>query len=362
MHVPVPQSARRASAAVLASLTLVAVGAPAASAAPEIGFETLTPVCSPALPVPHPGCAQGLSYRGAPLPSGTPNQLVELSGADRFATAVQIAEHGFPEADVAVLVSGEDRHLVDALATAPLARSLAAPVLLSTRDSVPAATAAYLQEHAVSSVLLVGGRNALGEELVGDLHDLGVADVARVAGGDRYATSRAVAALVPGAEHGWAASGEDAHLVDALAAAGPAARLAEPLVLVADDDPIPAGEALAARGVTSTTVAGGPTAVFPEALAPLPAPRRAEGVDRYGTAAALAQEGVDRGLPATDLLLAPGVSGHLVDALAAGPLGRATLLVGDEQSSFDVVEAWFDTYGAGRTTAVGAVRVEGGES
>ncbi len=42
-------------------------------------------------------------------------------------------------------------------------------------------------------------------------------------------------------------------------------------------------------------MAGGPEGVAPEALAPLPAPQRAAGTDRYGTAAELAVESVDRG-------------------------------------------------------------------
>ncbi len=105
---------------------------------------------------------------------------------------------------------------------------------------MPAATASYLQEHQVKAVLLVGGADALGEATTGRLQSLGVTSVARVAGADRYATSRALVALMPKATHGWVASGEDAHLVDALAASGPAARLAEPLLLVADGDPLPA--------------------------------------------------------------------------------------------------------------------------
>ncbi|MEZ0163268.1 cell wall-binding repeat-containing protein [Kineococcus sp. LSe6-4] len=349
-----------APAALVLGLAATSLGvAGPASAAPAAGFETLRPVCSAQLPIAHPGCAAGTSYRGAPLPDGTANQVVQLSGVDRFATAAAIAEHGFPEADVAVLVSGEDRHLVDALSAAPLARSLAAPVLLGTRDAVPTATAAYLQQHRVRAVLLVGGADALGGATAERLRALGVTSVARVAGADRYETSRDLVALMPPAAHGWVASGEDDHLVDALAASGPAARLAEPLLLVADGDPLPAAAALTARGVTSTTVTGGPEGVAPEALAPLPAPQRAAGEDRYGTAAELAVESVDRGLDAEDLLFAPGVTGHLVDALAAGPLGRATLLVGDVESSFDVVEAWFDTFGSGRVTAVGAVEIDG---
>ncbi|WP_432492260.1 cell wall-binding repeat-containing protein [Kineococcus gypseus] len=352
----------RAAALLLAAGAVAGGGAPAASAAGAAEAEVLTPVCSPDLPIEHPGCAAGRTYRGAPAPTGEAGELVHLSGPDRFATAAEIAEHGFPEADVAVLVSGEDAHLVDALSAAPLARSLAAPLLLATRDAVPAATAAYLREHGVRSVLLVGGPGSLGELTGKRLQTLGVTSVGRVAGADRYATSRAVAELLPPAEHGWAASGEQAHLVDALAASGPAARLREPLVLVADDDPIPASIALRLLGVTSTTVAGGPAGVTPEALAPLPTPRRAEGLDRYGTAAAVALEGVQRGVDAADVVLAPGEQAHLVDALAAGPLGRATLLAANDPSAYEVAEAWFDTHGLGRGTAVGAVEVEGGDA
>ncbi|PRY12098.1 cell wall-binding repeat-containing protein [Kineococcus rhizosphaerae] len=346
---------RRALPVVLLSTLVLALPVTTAAAAP--GAETLTPTCSPAPPVSHPGC--GTAYEGAPLPDGTPNQVVQLSGDDRYATAVAIARHGFPQADVAVLVSGEDRHLVDALSAGPLARTLAAPVLLAARDAVPAATADYLRSTGVQSVLLVGGDDALSATTPDRLRALGITDVQRVAGADRYATSRALAAFMPTRTHGWAASGEDAHLVDALAAAGPAARLGEPLVLVADDDPIPAGDALRTLGVTQTTVAGGPEGVAPEALAALPAPHRAAGTDRYATAALVADESVQRGVDDQDVVFAPGVTGHLVDALAAGPLGRATLLVGDEQASYDAVEAWFETYGAGRVTAVGAVEIDG---
>jgi hypothetical protein len=81
------------------------------------------------------------------------------------------------------------------------APATAAPILLATRDEVPAATAGYLREHAVRSVLLVGGEDALSTSTPDRLRALGTGDVQRVAGADRYATSRAVAAFVPTATH-----------------------------------------------------------------------------------------------------------------------------------------------------------------
>ncbi|WP_432573751.1 cell wall-binding repeat-containing protein [Kineococcus sp. SYSU DK005] len=344
----------------LAAALLTGTAAAPAAAAPEIGYETLTPRCSPALPVPHPGCAEGRTYRGAPLPSGTPGSFGQLAGPDRFATAAAVAREGFPEADVAVLVSGEDAHLVDALSAAPLARSLAAPLLLATRDAVPAATSAYLGERGVRSVLLVGGADALGELTAKRLRALGVEHVARVAGADRYATSRALAELMPRAEHAWAASGEQAHLVDALAAAGPAAGLGQPLVVLPDDPAVAeqAARTLSALGVRETTVAGGDEGVADEAALRMPGAERVFAADRYGTAGALASAGVGRGLPAGQFTVAPGAERHLVDGLAAGTLGRAVVLGEDLGAARREVAVWFGSAPVVRMTTVGAVRLQ----
>ncbi|WP_167583139.1 cell wall-binding repeat-containing protein [Kineococcus rubinsiae] len=340
---------------VLAGLTALALASPAAAADREV----LTPVCVPALPVVHPGCAVGRTYAGAEVPDPA-NYLTELRGTDRWGTAALIAEAGFPQADVAVLVSGDDGHLVDALSAGPLARTLAAPVLLAGVDRIPAATAEFLTRHAVKAVLVVGGPTSLDAGTEARLRALGVTSLGRVAGEDRYATSRAVAALLPPTAHAWVAAGSDAHRVDALSAGGPAAGLREPVYLVAGGAVATAtAAALSAAGTTSTSVVGGPGAVADDVLAQLPGAQRVAGTDRFGTAAAAALDGVGRGLPGGDVVIAPGGDDHLVDALAAAPLGRPTLLLVDTQASYDVIEAWWSLNGATRTTAVGPVRLSG---
>nr|WP_240895140.1 cell wall-binding repeat-containing protein [Kineococcus siccus] len=283
-----------------------------------------------------------------------------MRGPDRWSTAALVAEAGFPQADVAVLVSGDDDHLVDALSAGPLARTLAAPLLLAAADRVPAATAEFLTRHAVSAVLVVGGPSSLDAGTEDRLRALGVRSVGRVAGDDRYATSRAVAALLPPAPHAWVAAGSDAHRVDALAASGPAAGLGQPVLLVPGDGDVGAtAEALRASGATSASVVGGPGAVSEAVLSQFSGATRVAGADRFGTAAAAALEGVRRGLPAGDVVIAPGGDDHLVDALAASPLGRPTLLLVDTPASYDVIEAWWSLNGSTRTTAVGPVRLSG---
>ncbi|WP_337063435.1 cell wall-binding repeat-containing protein [Kineococcus sp. G2] len=337
-----------ATTTAVAALVLGVNPAPSAAAPAE----TLTATCPPGLPVEHPGC--GRTYPGADAGNGT----VELRGADRWATAVEAARTGFPDADVAVLVNGEDAHLVDALTAAPLARRLAAPVLLTARDALPAAVAEHLRTQGIRTVLVVGGNAAVAPAVETQLAAAGVTDVGRVQGADRYATSRAVAALQPGAEHAWVASGEDGHLVDALAAGGPAARLAEPLVLAptTGDAQATAGQ-LRDAGVTSTTVVGGTAAVDDAVAAQFPAATRVRGDSRWTTANAVATAAVNRGVSRTDVLVTSGEANHLVDALAAAPLGRATLLTGSGGAGTDLVRAWLAA-GSDRTTFVGAAAAD----
>ncbi|WP_432509285.1 cell wall-binding repeat-containing protein [Kineococcus auxinigenes] len=337
-----------AATTALATTALSAAPAPAAAAPAE----TLTASCATGLPINHPGC--GRTYPGADAANGT----LELRGADRWATAVEAARTGFPDADVAVLVNGEGAHLVDALTAAPLARRLAAPVLLTARDELPHVVAEHLRTQGISTVLVVGGAAAVAPVVQAQLAAAGVTDVGIVQGADRYATSRAVAALQPGAAHAWVASGDGAHLVDALAAGGPAARLAEPLVLApVTGDAQATAEQLRAAGVTSTTVVGGTAAVSDAVAAQFPAATRVRGNDRWTTAAAVAADAVDRGVSRTDLLVTSGEANHLVDALAAAPLGRATLLTGSGGAGTDLVRAWL-AEGSDRTTFVGAAAAD----
>jgi len=361
LKLPVPLPAVPLPVVPLLAGSLVAGLAALVLAPPAVAVdrETLTPVCVAALPVAHPGCASGRTYRGAELPDAS-NYTTELRGPDRWSTAALVAESGFPEADVAVLVSGDDAHLVDALSAGPLARTLAAPVLLAAADHLPTPTTDFLTRHAVAAVLVVGGSSALDAGTEARLRALGVASVARVAGDDRWGTSRAVAALVPPTAHAWVAAGSDAHRVDALSASGPAAGLREPVYLVpASGDVGDVAAALRAAGTTSTSVVGGTGAVGDAVLSQLPGARRVAGADRFGTAAAAALGGVQRGLPAGDVVIAPGGERNLVDALAAAPLGRPTLLLVDTPASYDVIEAWWTLNGSTRTTAVGPVRLSG---
>lgn len=253
------------------------------------------------------------------------------SGPDRYATAVAVGRVAAGSARTVVVVSGADGRIVDGLVAAPLARSLAAPLLLASPNGVPAVVAEELRRRGATMAYLVGGTAALGPGVESGLRSAGITTLRRLAGADRFATAAAVARELNARSfprtHVVVASGEDGRLADALGVGGPAATAARP-VLLTTRDLVPAStrDALRDVGATQTLVVGGPQAVSESVLASFPSPSRVAGPDRFATAAAVA----DLFAPSIgvgQVAIAAGVAPGLVDALTAGSLGAPTLLV-----------------------------------
>ncbi|CAB1129652.1 exported protein of unknown function [Candidatus Hydrogenisulfobacillus filiaventi] len=257
--------------------------------------------------------------------------VTRVAGSTRQATALAVARLAYPEGPpsrLAVLVSGQDANLVDALTAAPLARVLGAPILLTdSPHRLGSVTASALTALGIRQVILVGA--AANPALQAQLPP-GVTVRQELAGATRFTTAAAVAGALAAAEGVqqfgavMVASGEPGHLVDALAADPAAARRGLPILLApaAGWAGMPAGEqrwvspaaavyAVGAAGSYPFTGLGRP--VLPVA-----------GSDRFRTALA-----VDRVFPPRSgvyrrLVVANGQDAHLVDALSAGPWAAAT--------------------------------------
>ncbi|HUQ40497.1 MAG TPA: SpoIID/LytB domain-containing protein [Acidimicrobiales bacterium] len=287
---------------------------------------------------------------------GTP--VVRVSGPDRYSTGVAIGRQAASASGgTVVVVSGENAHLVDGLVAAPLARLRQAPLLLSEGKGLPQAVADEVARRKPQTAILVGGLGALSAQVEDDLEARGVTTVRRLAGADRYETGLLVARDMQAPRTQVViASGEAGHLVDALAAGGPAAATARPVLLVARDQvPFPTRQALTEMGTTSTVVAGGEAAVSDATMSQLPSPRRLAGDSRYSTATAIADffastVGTNR------VVVASGADGALVDALAGGALASLTVLTAPEALTA-VTRTWL-TSGAG--APAGLVHVLGG--
>ena len=133
-----------------------------------------------------------------------------LAGANRYATAVQIAKEQasiepFGEGVLGDIVLVNGKALVDGLSAAPLASIKNAPVLLTAADALPKETKAYIKEllHEKSqadleaadkavTVHLVGGRTVLSTAVENELKDMGL-KIKRYNGDNREETSLKVA-------------------------------------------------------------------------------------------------------------------------------------------------------------------------
>ncbi|MFQ6172031.1 cell wall-binding repeat-containing protein [Oryzobacter sp. R7] len=273
-----------------------------------------------------PPVVRVVRVEGAP---GAPDGFCppRLAGDDRYATAVAVAREESPAAQTVVVASGTDAGMADALVAAPLARARGGVLLLSSATGLSPATRAEVARRQATTAILVGGAGAVPEAVRDQLTALGVASVTRVGGADRYSTSVEVArAMGPRHPSVLVAGAAQASLVDGLVLAGPAAALGRPVVLVRPDRvPDVTRRLLADSGTTSTVVGGGTAAVSDEVLRRLPSPRRVAGPNRYETATAVGTWARSV-MPVRDVVLASGEDGSLVDMLAAGQLGRVTMV------------------------------------
>lgn len=188
-----------------------------------------------------------------------------LSGPTRFHTAAEIATSTFEQADVVHLATGAG--FADALAASFAAGSTGGPVLLSTRDAVPAPTWEALEALEAERVVLIGGPGVIGETVDDALADAGYA-TDRISGATRFETAAALAERY-GEQHVGTVDGQrtallatGAHFADALAAGPIAAGERLPLLLTPHDRAEPAvDEALGRLDIERILLLGGPAAV-----------------------------------------------------------------------------------------------------
>jgi secreted trypsin-like serine protease len=126
--------------------------------------------------------------------------VTRIAGTDRYDTAARLSQAFFPEPagdDLAILLASGETFADTLGGAAAAAYAPPSPLLLTARDSLPAATQAELVRHHPSTLYIVGGTGAVSAAVEDVIEGLGIA-VVRLAGADRYATSAAVATQIFG--------------------------------------------------------------------------------------------------------------------------------------------------------------------
>jgi putative cell wall-binding protein len=238
-----------------------------------------------------------------------------LAGDGRVATAVLAARRGWPDGAQTVVVAAAGS-FADALAAAPLAAAHDAPLLL-VDERTPQLVLAEVARLGAREAIVVGAVGVVPFVVQAELTRAGLT-VRRIAGEARFDTAALVAREV-GAPSGTVVVAAGRAFADAVAAAPVAAQLGLPVLLAERDALTPdTAAAVGDLGAQQAIVLGGLAVLDDAVAAALPAPQRVSGTDRYGTAAAVATFGLERGVEARIVYVATGRA--FPDALAAGPL------------------------------------------
>lgn len=158
----------------------------------------------------------------------TDGPVARTAGADRYATAAQLAITTFDRPDTVYVATG--RGFADALSGGAAAIGDDAPLLLLPEGDLPGDVVRALETLAPASIVIVGGTDAIGARTAGQLAAVTGATVRRRAGTDRYETAARVAREAGAGRSVIAASGET--FADALAGLPLAAERDAALVLV----------------------------------------------------------------------------------------------------------------------------------
>lgn len=277
-----------------------------------------------------PGASTVILSDGVPFDLGTriiPKRVIyteRVAGDNRFSTSVALSQSmfGFDSGVPVVIVNGLT--YADALSAGALASALGGPMLLVSGTSIPALTANEINRLAPTLIVIVGGPSVVSTAVEDELETLvsNPETVVRVAGADRYATSRAVVATAfDGTPPSRILLATGRNFPDALAASAAAGHIGGAVLLVN-------GSAATLDSATASlltgydapvSIIGGTGAVssgIQQAIVDLGLPvNRISGADRFATSVEVAIEFFGT---ADWAYLANG-SGF-ADALSAGPV------------------------------------------
>ncbi|KGK91568.1 peptidase [Desulfosporosinus sp. HMP52] len=212
-------------------------------------------------------------------------QSRRFAGENAEGTAVQISQETFTTGADTVIIA-QVNQFPDALAGAPLAYKLQAPILLSSSSELTEDVRVEIQRLAPKTVYLLGGTAALSARIETELGQ--TYEVKRLYGYTAEGTARAIA-LELGTQ-GKAVMASVNYFQDALVISSWAARQGIPILLTQSQTlSRDTQSALQELKVTESLVIGGTAVISSKVFEQLPLPKRISGMTAYDTAAAVLQ-------------------------------------------------------------------------
>lgn len=266
------------------------------------------------------------SYQG---PAQASSGVTRIGGADRYVVSAGVSAATFaPGVPVAYVATGAV--FPDALSAGPAAAHNGGPVLLTTRDQLPAVIASELSRLKPQRIVVVGGPASVSDAVLTALQQYTTGSVTRIGGPDRYAVAAGVSAATFGAGVKVAYVATGTVFADALSAGPAVAQSDGPVLLTMPTQlPDPIVKELIRLKPAKIVVAGGPASVSDAVLAQLKqyatsgSVTRIGGPDRYAVSAGVSAANFPSAgtvYVATGGVFPDALSGGSPAALAPGPM------------------------------------------
>ncbi len=262
-----------------------------------------------------------------------PFSLDRVAGRNRYETALELSADAWAagDADTVLIATGAD--FPDAICAGGLAGATRGPILLNPPGALLVSVRDEIERLGATTVYILGGEAAISRDVEAAIANLdGVTNVRRLAGIDRYETSRLIAEEIYSFDAGpgptFLVRGDD--FADAAACSCQAARSGRPILLTRHDVLDPATKELAIRN-QAVRIVGGSEAVSERVERELVLSLinfiqtgegfvdRVSGADRYATAAEMATQWSYATSRDGHVQIGVATGEQFPDALAAGP-------------------------------------------
>lgn len=288
----------------------------------------------------------GIYVLGTPQASGQQSQ--RFAGVTAVDTAIQISQATFSTGADTVIIA-QANQFPDALAGAPLAYKLQAPILLAPSSGLNKEIRTEIQRLAPKTIYLLGGTAALSSSIESELRQ--TYEVKRLAGYTAEGTACEIAREL--GTKGRAVVASVRYFQDALVISSWAARQGVPVLLTnAQSLSVDTQAVLKELSVTQSLVIGGAAVVGPNVMDELPFPTRISGNTAYDTAAAVLQA-----YPPTTARLEIATGENYPDALTgavrAALYGSMVVLVPTNSATPSSLETVLKSWNGKRIEALG---------
>ncbi|MHC6181188.1 cell wall-binding repeat-containing protein [Clostridium sp. JNZ X4-2] len=210
-----------------------------------------------------------------------------LYGNDRIETSLKISQNGWQDGSDTVIIA-QGYGYADALCAAPLAKKYNAPIILSSQDALNDNIINELKRLKSTKAFVIGGTASLSENVVTQLKSLGISDIERLGGANRYETSVKIANSLDNSDSIVVSSGNG--YADSLSIAPIAAGKGMP-ILLSEKDALPdaVNSYIKNKSISKTYVIGGNASISDTLAASLPNAQRIGGATRFDTNLAILQ-------------------------------------------------------------------------